>query len=98
MCYDEKHNCAFFGNSLLKAFLNKIICNLTTKDNVYYYVDAKLSFILSIKVTSVEKDQKTGKVYQKFDLKSALSNGKMNKSDAALELSDDDNEDDITIL
>ena len=92
LCYDKKHNCALFGNSLLKAFLNKIICNLTTKDNVYYCMDPKLSLILALKITSCEKDKKTGKLYQKFDLKSSLSNGKMTKSDAVLELSDDGND------
>ena len=61
LCYDKKNNCVFFGNSLLKAFLNKIICNLTTKDNVYYCMDPKLSLILALKITSNEDEDEDKK-------------------------------------
>lgn len=48
--YNKKHNRVFFANSLLRAYLSKVIINLKHTDN-YYYKDDDLSSILQFIIT-----------------------------------------------
>ena len=52
--YDKKHNVTYYSNSLLKAYLNKLIENIK-KELIYYNINKDLSTFLSFKIESIKK-------------------------------------------
>ena len=90
-CLDRTNNVCFYANSLLKTYIHKLLPNLQQEDNLYYFKSKELDNILTIKITGEEKDRKTGKVQQQFDIKTFL-NGNIStiKTDRVLQLTNED--------
>ena len=61
--YNKKYNKTFYSNSLLKAYLSKVMTTLKTENN-YYYKDDQLSNILKFKIKSITTDKKGMKQVQ----------------------------------
>ena len=87
----EVNKCCFYANSLLKTYINKILDRLNTEDNQYYYINDNQDDILTIKIISETKDKKTGKILQKFDIKTFCNGGlNVNKTYRTLDITPDD--------
>ena len=84
--YDKKHNITYYSNSLLKAYLNKLIENLKN-ESTYYYIDEDLSTILSFKIESIKN------VDGKIQVQLEFNKNKSKCSDKVLDLSSDDESD-----
>lgn len=57
LLYNKKHNKKFFANALLKAYLDKMLSDLKSKD-IYFYKDDDMSTILTFKIASITTDEK----------------------------------------
>ena len=84
--YDKKQNITYYSNSLLKAYLNKLIENLKN-ETTYYYIDEDLSSILSFKIESIKT------VDGKIQVQLEFIKNKSKCSDKVLDLSSDDESD-----
>ena len=92
LLYDKKHNKTFFSNNLLKAYLTKMLGDLTNEKN-YYYIDADLSTILSFKILSIKNVNGKNQVQLDF-----IKNKKSQCNNEILDLSDSDKSDEKEIL
>ncbi len=54
MLYDKKHDCIFYANSQLKAYLQKVIESLRNIGS-YYVKDDELSLILEFEIQNITK-------------------------------------------
>ena len=88
--YDKVNNVSFFGNSLLKSFIEKILEKLQIKDG-YYVLNDNIEDILILKVAGNYMDNKFKKLCQEFGIQCCIdSNMKVNKTNKTLPLNDDD--------
>lgn len=83
ICYNKKYNVVFFTNSQLKGYLKKTMCNLLSKDNIYYK-DEQLSDIIKFSIDSINE---SGQINLTI-----LKNKKINNNSDSfvIPLSDDD--------
>ena len=92
LMYDKKHNKTFFSNSLLKAYLTKMLNDLTNEKN-YYYIDNDLSTILSFKIGAIKTINGKQQLQLEF-----IKNKKLQCNNEILDLSESDESTDKEIL
>ena len=86
--YDKVNNGSFFGNSLLKSLIEKILDKLQIKDG-YYVLNDNIDDILILKIAGNYMDKKYKRMLQKFDIQCCIdSDMKVNKTNKTLPLND----------
>ena len=66
--YDKVNKCVYFGNSLLKAYLSRVLENegkddfKLQKEGEYYHLNDKLDDICDLKILNEVKDKRTNRI------------------------------------